>query len=94
MRKTSRYAIGLVFLLVSQTNSFAATQSVQAPPLPPGSEKVVLHPGQNPNETARSVRGHQRPKKDKQRNDTLPSATGQAATDVKDAGKSSSVVKK
>lgn len=76
MKKSScSYAV-LALVLLGNT---AAASSVQPPPLPPGSAKILLKPGQNTRETARSIHAHQRPKKDKQRNDTLPTTATVAA---------------
>lgn len=52
-------------------NMGTAVARVKAPPLPRGSEKVVVYPGQNPTEIARDKNAHQRPKKDKKRDDRL-----------------------
>lgn len=84
MNQLSRYSIVLMTSLAAHAG-FAATSTVKAPPLPPGSEKVKLQPGQNPKEMARDTHAHQRPKKDKSLDDTratTPTTTGTATTTV------------
>ena len=79
MNQLSRYSIILITSLVASAG-LAATSTVQAPPLPPGLQKVKLQPGQDPKEKAREKHAHQRPKKDKTLDDTRAAATTTAAT--------------
>lgn len=72
MERFSQHVIGLATLMFIATN--LAIAQVKAPPLPPGSEKVKWHLGQNPKEIMRDKNAHKRPNKDKKRDDRLPQA--------------------
>lgn len=74
MNQLSRYSIIFVTSLAANA-ALGAASTVKAPPLPPGSQKVNVQPGQSPKEAARDKRAHQRPKKDKTLDDTRTSAT-------------------
>ena len=45
----------------------AGTGEIQAPPLPRGSARVRIEPGQSPEETRRILRAHRVPRKDKRK---------------------------
>jgi hypothetical protein len=78
MKHLPYYAVSLVTLACVATNS--ALAQVKAPPLPRGSEKVKLHPGQNPKEMRRDKNAHQRPIRDKKLDDRLTPAVLPAIT--------------
>lgn len=56
---------------------------VQAPPLPPGSDRVYVEVGLSPDEVARHRRAHKHPRlerKDPTRDDSLTEKAGSAST--------------
>lgn len=60
--------------------ALAATSTVQAPPLPPGSQKAKPQLGNNPKEVARDKHAHKKPVKDKTLDDTRTTTTTSTAT--------------
>jgi hypothetical protein len=79
MKRLSCFSIGIAAVFVGGAG-LASAGPVEAPPLPRGSEKVKLHPGQNPAEIKRDKNAHERPAKNKQRDDALPPVPASAAS--------------
>lgn len=79
VNQLSRYSIILAASLAANA-ALAATSTVKAPPLPPGSQKVKVQLGHNPKEVARDVRAHARVKKDKTLDDARTATTTATAT--------------
>ena len=57
------YAIGLGALILAGGHAEMTGAQVKAPPLPPGSERVVLQPGEDPQEEARGKSAHKQKQK-------------------------------
>ena len=74
MKHIARYSMAFTALMIANLG-LAAAAPAKAPPLPRGSEKVKLHPGQNPSEMKRDKHAHKRPKKDKSLDDTRATIT-------------------
>lgn len=77
--------LALATLLAAGAYSTVQAQNVAPPPLPAGSEQVVVQMGDDPHERGRSVRAHGNPKrsfKEKTRDDTLPPMANPAATNT------------
>ena len=79
MKHITRYSMAFATLMLANVG-LAAAAPVKAPPLPRGSEKVKLNPGQNPSEMKRDKNAHKRPKKDKSLDDTRATVTTPTAS--------------
>lgn len=76
---------GLGALLIAGAYSTVHAQNIAPPPLPTGSERVVVQMGDDPHERGRSARAHgnlKRVAKDKTRDDTLPPMANPAASNT------------